>query len=53
MEIKIVGTSHISKDSVKEIKHQISEFKPDIVCVELDVHRYKSLFNKTTRKFKS
>jgi pheromone shutdown protein TraB len=28
MEIKIVGTSHISKDSVKEIKHQISEFKP-------------------------
>ena len=52
MEIKIVGTSHISKDSVKEIKHQISEFKPDIVCVELDVHRYKSLFNKTTRKIK-
>ena len=52
MEIKIVGTSHISKDSVKEIKYQISEFKPDIVCVELDVHRYKSLFNKTTRKFK-
>ena len=52
MEIKIVGTSHISKDSVKEIKHQISEFKPDIVCVELDVHRYKSLFQKTRNKVK-
>ena len=52
MEIKIIGTSHISKDSVKEIKHQISEFKPDIVCVELDVHRYKSLFRKTKGKIK-
>ena len=52
MKIKIVGTSHISKDSVKEIKHQISEFKPDIVCVELDVHRYKSLFQKNRGKVK-
>ncbi len=46
MEIKIIGTSHISKDSVKEIKKTIDEFKPDIVCVELDVNRYKSLFQK-------
>jgi len=46
MEIKIIGTSHISKDSVKEIKKTIDEFKPDKVCVELDVNRYKSLFQK-------
>ena len=52
MKIKIIGTSHISKDSVNEIKNQINDFKPDIVCVELDVHRYKSLFQKTRGKFK-
>ena len=43
MEIKIIGTSHISKDSVTEIKRSIKEFEPDIVCVELDINRYKSL----------
>ena len=52
MEIRIVGTSHISKDSVIEIKQQISEFKPDIVCVELDVYRYKTLFHKVKSKIK-
>lgn len=52
MEIKIIGTSHISKDSVKEIKKTIEEFKPDIVCVELDVNRYKSLFQKRRGKLK-
>ena len=52
MEIKIIGTSHISKDSVLEIKKQISTFKPDIVCVELDVNRYKSLFHKKSEKIR-
>jgi len=52
MEIKIIGTSHISKDSVSEIKTQIIDFNPDIVCVELDINRYKTLFQKTTSKIK-
>lgn len=52
MEVKIVGTSHISKDSVTEIKKTIEEFKPDIVCVELDVNRYKSLFQKRRGRIK-
>ena len=52
MEVKIIGTSHISKDSVTEIKKTIGEFEPDIVCVELDVNRYKSLFQKRRGKFK-
>jgi len=52
MEIKIIGTSHISKDSVTEIKRSIKEFEPDIVCVELDINRYKSLFQKSRGKIK-
>ncbi len=52
MEVKIVGTSHISKDSVTEIKKTINEFKPTIVCVELDINRYKSLFQKRSGKIK-
>ncbi len=35
----IIGTSHISKQSIQEIKQAISQEKPDIVAVELDVER--------------
>ncbi len=48
MDIKnltIIGTSHISKDSVSLIKQKICKEKPDIVCVELDRNRLKSLMS--------
>ncbi|MBC8500439.1 MAG: TraB family protein [DPANN group archaeon] len=41
--MKIIGTSHISKDSFKKIKNSIKTFKPDVVAVELDKKRYHSL----------
>jgi len=46
----VIGTSHVSKNSVKEIKSAIIEFKPDIVAVELDINRYKNLFNKNRKR---
>jgi len=46
----VIGTSHVSKNSVKEIKSAIIEFKPDIVAVELDINRYKNLFNKNWKR---
>jgi pheromone shutdown-related protein TraB len=48
--IKIIGTSHISKESVNEIKKAIEEGKPDIVAVELDLQRATALMQKQKRK---
>ena len=44
--IILVGTAHISKDSVKEVKEVIEEFKPDIVAVELCQRRYDAITKK-------
>jgi len=41
--ILILGTSHISSDSVNQIKNTFLDFKPDIVAVELDKNRLFSL----------
>ncbi len=42
-EIRIIGTSHIARQSVEEVKAAIFEFKPEIVAVELDYPRYQAL----------
>ena len=39
----LVGTAHVSRDSIGEVKKIISEEKPDMVCVELDLARYNSI----------
>jgi len=49
-EIIIVGTAHISKESVQEVKQIISEEKPDRVCVEIDETRYKTMTEKSSWK---
>ncbi len=45
-EIILVGTAHISQDSVDTVIRTIDEVIPDTVCVELDNQRYQSLINK-------
>ena len=45
-KIILVGTAHISKDSVKEVKKAIDEYKPDIVAVELCNRRYEAITKK-------
>ena len=45
-EIILVGTAHISQDSVDTVIRTIDEVVPDTVCVELDTQRYQSLINK-------
>jgi pheromone shutdown-related protein TraB len=42
-EIRIIGTAHVSKESVREVKEAIEEFSPDVVAVELDASRYAAL----------
>ncbi len=44
-EIFIVGTAHVSKKSVDEVRRVIDEVRPDTVCVELDEARYNTLVN--------
>lgn len=44
--IILVGTAHISKESVKEVKIAIEKYKPDVVAVELCQRRYESLTQK-------
>jgi pheromone shutdown-related protein TraB len=42
-EIILVGTAHVSQESVEDVERIIVEKEPDRVCVEIDASRYKSL----------
>jgi len=42
-ELKIIGTAHVSAESVREVKEAIDDFRPDVVAVELDPGRYAAL----------
>jgi pheromone shutdown-related protein TraB len=39
----IVGTAHVSQDSVREVREVIETVRPDTVCVELCKTRYEAL----------
>ena len=45
-EILLVGTAHVSKQSVELVKSVIEEEKPDTVCVELCAGRFQTLRQK-------
>jgi pheromone shutdown-related protein TraB len=42
-EIILIGTAHVSKLSVEQVKEVIDRERPDSVCIELDDQRYKSI----------
>ncbi|MDD5419939.1 MAG: TraB/GumN family protein [Methanomicrobiaceae archaeon] len=42
-DIRLVGTAHVSKKSIQDVREAIEEFGPDVVAVELDPGRYASL----------
>ncbi len=41
--IKIIGTGHVLKRSINEVKKEILELRPEFVAVELDKKRYEIL----------
>jgi pheromone shutdown protein TraB len=45
-QIRIVGTSHIAKQSEREIQVAYDSFQPDIIAIELDRRRLQSLLAK-------
>jgi len=42
-EIVLVGTAHVSQESVDTVRATIDAEDPDTVCVELDSQRYQAL----------
>lgn len=44
-QILLLGTAHVSRESVEEVAQAIREEKPDVVCVELDEARLATLKN--------
>jgi pheromone shutdown-related protein TraB len=46
-EIHLLGTAHVSKKSVDEVRRIIAELRPDSVAVELDRARYETLADET------
>ncbi len=46
-EILLVGTAHVSRRSIDDVRRVIAETRPDAVCVELDERRYETLLDET------
>ena len=44
--LSIIGTSHIAKQSINEVKESIEKEKPEIIALELDQKRLYALFHK-------
>ncbi len=49
-EIILIGTAHVSRKSVDEVKEVINAEQPDTVCVELCQARYQSMIDTETWK---
>lgn len=45
-EFLVLGTAHVSRESVEEVKRVIAEENPDRVCIEIDAARHKSISQK-------
>ncbi len=45
--VTLVGTAHISRESVDEVRETITTERPDVVAVELDPGRYRQLQGET------
>jgi pheromone shutdown protein TraB len=41
--VRVVGTAHVSADSVEEVREVVRDERPDVVAVELDEGRYRQL----------
>ncbi|MBU4540436.1 MAG: TraB/GumN family protein [Firmicutes bacterium] len=45
-EIILIGTAHVSKNSVEEVRQTIEKERPDSICIELDQQRYEAINQK-------
>jgi len=47
-EFILLGTAHVSRESVEEVRSLIAQEKPERVCIEIDASRYRSLVEKNS-----
>jgi pheromone shutdown protein TraB len=45
--VRVVGTAHVSHESVEEVERVVEEERPDVVAVELDEGRYRQMQGET------
>jgi pheromone shutdown protein TraB len=45
--VRVVGTAHVSQESVDEVRQVVSERRPDVVAVELDEDRHRQIRGET------
>jgi len=45
--VRVVGTAHVSAESVREVEEAIEADRPDVVAVELDDGRYRQMQGET------
>ena len=43
--ITLIGTAHVSPESVEEVKNEITSNPPECAAIELDEKRYESMTN--------
>ena len=48
--LTLIGSSHIAKESVKDVKTTFSEIEPEIVAIELDQSRFYLIMHPEKRK---
>jgi pheromone shutdown-related protein TraB len=42
-EIHLVGTAHVSRKSIDEVRAAVDTFNPEVIAIELDPQRYQAL----------
>jgi len=50
MPLKIIGSSHIAKESIDQVERTIRELKPKVVAIELDQKRLHALLSPQKQK---
>ena len=48
--VYLIGTAHVSKESVKDVRHVVEEINPDSICVELCEARHKAIVDRDNWK---
>ena len=49
-EVYLIGTAHVSKESVNDVKKTVEAIAPDTICVELCTARHKAIIERDSWK---
>ena len=49
-QIYLVGTAHVSQESVDDVRNTVEQVDPDTICIELCASRHKAITQKDNWK---